>query len=122
MFRVYNSGFSVDLDNGYTVSVQFHPFSMCSNKKFAQNYKHQMLTKKIEEIVADKWYDRSKNAEIAVIDTVTGKFMPIDNENVQGYQNVNQFLHLINEVRDYPNTDSKMDEVMGEMIPTKDKE
>ena len=36
--------------------------------------------------------------------------------------NVNQFLHLINEVRDYPNTDSKMDEVMGEMIPTKDKE
>ena len=116
MFRVYNSGFSVDLDNGYTVSVQFHPFSMCSNKKFAQNYKHQMLTKKIEE------YDRCKNAEIAVIDTVTGKFMPIDNENVQGYQNVNQFLHLINEVRDYPNTDSKMDEVMGKMIPTKDKE
>ena len=106
MFRLVNdNGFQVDLDNGYTVSVMFSPFSYCSNSKFAKDYKEQLLGNRYEQ------FTECPNAEIAVKDTVTGEFSPIDGEDVTGYQTVNDFIHLINNVRDYPNTDSKMAEV-----------
>ena len=98
-------GFQVELDNGYTVSVMFSPFSYCSNRKFAKDYKDKLLGDRYEK------YTVCPNAETAVKDTVTGEFVPIDGEDVSGYQTVNDFIHLINNVRDYPNTDSKMAEV-----------
>ena len=96
MFRIVNDmGFQVILDNGYTVSVMFSPNHYCSNKDS-------------NRIGGDL---ESRNAETAVKDTVTGEFIPIDGEDVQGYQTVNELIVLINKVRDYPNTDSKMAEV-----------
>ena len=106
MFRLVNdSGFQIDLPNGYTISVQFSPFHMCSNKRFAKTYKEQLLNHRIDD------FTKCPNAEMAVIDTVTNKFIPIDGEDVQGYQNIDAFIKLLNDVRDYPNTDSKMVEV-----------
>lgn len=118
MFRVHNEGFQIELENGYTISVQFSPFAMCSNRKFADEYGAQLLNRQIDS------FTECRNAETAVRDTVTGKFIPITRklidsktketyvytEDAQGYQNVNALIHLINEVRDYPNTDSKVEE------------
>ena len=120
MFRLVNDmGFQLDLPNGYTVSVMFSPFAMCSNKKFAKDYREQLLSNRVEQ------FTDCRNAETAVKNTVTGEFIPITREavdyktketyvykeDVQGYQNVYDFLRLMNEVRDYPNTDEKMAEV-----------
>ena len=119
MFKVYESGFKMDLDNGYTVSVQFSPFNICSNRQHEKEYKEQLLNRRIGD------FTECRNAEIAVIDTNTGEFLSIHKriidpdtnetvvllEEVQGYQSVNNFIHLINEVKDYPNTDSKMAEI-----------
>jgi len=119
MFKVYESGFKMDLDNGYTVSVQFSPFNICSNRQHEKEYREQLLNKRIGD------FTECRNAEIAVIDTITGEFLSIHKriidpdtnetvvllEEVQGYQSVNNFIHLINEVKDYPNTDSKMAEI-----------
>ena len=112
-------GFQLDLPNGYTVSVMFSPFANCSNKKFAKDYREQLLNRRIDS------FTDCRNAETAVKNTVTGEFIPITREavdyktketyvykeDVQGYQNVYDFLRLMNEVRDYPNTDEKMAEV-----------
>jgi len=119
MFRVYESGFKMVLDNGYEVSVQFSPFSMCSNRQHEKEYREQLLNKRMGD------FTDCRDAEIAVIDTVTGKFLSMHRkiidpdtnktivikEEVQGYQSVNNFIHLINEVKDYPNTDSKTAEM-----------
>ena len=119
MFKVYESGFKMDLDNGYTVSVQFSPFNICSNRQHEKEYREQLLNKRIGD------FTECRNAEIAVIDTITGEFLSIHKriidpdtnetvvllEEVQGYQSVNNFIHLINDVKDYPNTDSKMAEI-----------
>jgi len=121
MFRVNemtSMGFQMDLTNGYTISVQFSPFHACSNKKFAKEYREQLLNKRIGD------FSECSNAEIAVKDTVTEKFVTLHRklidaktkevivikEDAQGYRTVNDLIHLINEVRDYPNTDSKMEE------------
>ena len=120
MFRLVNDmGFQLDLPNGYTVSVMFSPFAMCGNKKFAKDYVEKLLSSRVEQ------FTDCRNAETAVKNTVTGEFIPITREavdyktketyvykeDVQGYQNVYDFLRLMNEVRDYPNTDEKMAEV-----------
>ena len=120
MFRLVNDmGFQLDLPNGYTVSVMFSPFAMCANEKFAKDYTEQLLSSRVEQ------FTDCSDAETAVKDTVTGEFIPItrkvvdyktketyvNKEDVQGYQNVYDFLRLMNEVRDYPNTDEKMAEV-----------
>ena len=106
MFRLVNDmGFQVELNNGYTVSVMFSPFANCSNHKFAENYKEQLLSNRYEQ------FTDCPNAETAVKDTVTGKFIPIDGEDVQGYQTVNDLILLLNRVKDFPNTDSKMNEI-----------
>ena len=99
MFRLVNDmGFQVESDNGYTVSVMFSPFAYCSNR--------QLLNPQTVN-----GFPECPNAEIAVKDTVTQKFIPIDGEDVQGYQNIDAFIQLLNDVRDYPNTDSKMNEM-----------
>tara|TARA_Y100000310_G_scaffold153135_1_gene152575 strand:+ start:1239 stop:1613 length:375 start_codon:yes stop_codon:yes gene_type:complete len=106
MFRLVNDmGFQVELDNGYTISVMFSPFSYCSNSKFAKDYHHKLLGDRYEQ------FTDCPNAETAVKDTVTGKFIPIDGEDVQGYQTVNELIVLIDKVKDYPYTDSKIAQV-----------
>ena len=105
MFKVYESGFKLDLDNGYTVSVQFSPFNMCSNRQHEKEYKEQLLNKRIEG------FTECRNAETAVKDTVTHEFIPIEGEDVQGYQTVEELILLLNRVKDFPNTDAKMTEM-----------
>ena len=105
MFRLNDTGFQMDLPNGYTISVQFSPFAMCSNRKFADEYGAQLLNRQIDS------FTECRNAETAVKDTVTHEFIPIEGEDVQGYQTVNDLIRLMNDVRDYPNTDAKMAEV-----------
>ena len=99
MFRQTASGFQLELPNGYTVSVQHSGGHMCS------------LKNRPEASGIDINARDCPNAETAVMDTVTNEFMPIDGEDVQGYQNIDAFIKLLNDVRDYPNTDSKMAEV-----------
>ena len=119
MFKVYETGFKMDLDNGYSVSIQYSPFNMCSNRQHENEYKKQLLNMKMGN------FSECRNAETAVMDTITQEFIPIhrkiidpdtnetiviENE-VQGYQTVKDFIRLINEVSDYPNTDSKTAEM-----------
>ena len=99
MFRLVNDmGFQVELNNGYTVSVMFSPFAMCSNKQFLDGLSKDPVTD-------------CRNAETAVKDTVTEEFIPIDGEDVQGYQTVEELILLLNRVKDFPNTDAKMTEM-----------
>ena len=110
MFRlVKDMGFQVELDNGYTVSVMFGPFAQCSNKRYVIDYKEQLLNNTLDDV------RQCSNAETAVKDTVTGKFFPmpltIDGEDVQGYQTVEELILLLNRVKDFPNTDAKMNEM-----------
>ena len=124
MFRLNDTGFQMDLPNGYTISVMFSPSHACSNRHYEKEYKAQLLDKRIADSLVMGDFSESPNAETAVRDTVTGKFIPITRklidsktketyvytEDAQGYQNVNALIHLINEVRDYTNTDSKVEE------------
>ena len=98
MFRVVaGMGFQIELGNGYTISVMFSPSNYCSN--YSESMRH------IQNVVATM---ESPNAEIAVIDTITGDIMPIDNEDVNGYQTVTNFMKLVNEIREYPDSASKV--------------
>ena len=97
MFRIVaGMGFQIELGNGYTISVMFSPSNYCSN--------HTESMRQIQNVVSTL---ESPNAEIAVIDTITGDFMPIDNEDVNGYQTVANFMKLVTEIREYPDTASK---------------
>ena len=110
MFKVFDSGFQLELTNGYTVSVQFSPMHMCSNRKFDKEYIEQLKNR-----VNPNDFMDCPNAETAVVDTATGKFFPmpltIDGEDVQGYQTVEELILLLNRVKDFPNTDAKMTEM-----------
>ena len=110
MFRVNESGFSLDLDNGYSVSIQFSPFHYCSNRKDMNEYRKELYKKR-----SGKWID-CNNAETAVIDTETGAFIPIENEDVQGYQTVADVIKLIKTVSQFPFTDSKINEKVEQEI------
>ena len=114
MFRVNESGFSLDLDNGYSVSIQFSPFHYCSNRKDMNEYRKELYKKK-----SGKWID-CNNAETAVIDTETGAFIPIENEDVQGYQTVADVIKLIKTVSQFPFTDSKINEMKAEYLKEQD--
>ena len=100
MFRLHDgSGFQLDLNNGYTVSAQFSPFHSCSNKKFTA------------KPVSFSSFTECPNAELAVKNTVTHEFIPIEGADVQGYQTINDLILLLNRVKEFPNTDAKMAEV-----------
>ena len=76
-----NKGFSITFDNGYTVSVQFGPGNYGSNyhASFDEYGKPQKAT----------------TVETALIGP-NGGFVPYKDDDVQGYQNVNDVLELLN--------------------------
>ena len=72
----YHRGFQVTFDNGYTVSVQFGPNSLCSVKNEDVD----------EMITPSNIDDKSKNAEVAVV-TPNNELIPFrsSGENVKSY-------------------------------------
>lgn len=82
MFRINdNKGFQIQLDNGYTVSVQFGPGN------YGSNYNLDFMTNLDKPMVAD-------SAETALIDP-QGNFVPYKDDDVQGYQTPNDVLELL---------------------------
>ena len=82
-FRVSDTGFQIDLDNGYTVSVQFSAFHHCSNRHKEEN--------------RDEYSSlECNNAEVAVIDP-DGEFVNLhEHDDVLGYQSVSEVIAIIN--------------------------
>jgi hypothetical protein len=76
-----NKGFQITFDNGYTVSVQFGPGNYGSNYlSFMENMDKPMT---------------ATTAETALI-APDGNFVAYKDDDVQGYQTVNDVLALLN--------------------------
>ena len=81
-FRLQDSGFQLDLYNGYTVSVQFSKYHYCSNRH--------------GEDIGSYYTLQCNNAEVAVIDP-DGEFINLDeHSDVLGYQSVSEVIEIIN--------------------------
>jgi hypothetical protein len=83
MFRITdNKGFQVTFDNGYTVSVQFGPGN------YGSNYNASFLD------------EMGKPQQATTVETALmnpeGEFVSYKDDDVQGYQNANDVLELIN--------------------------
>jgi hypothetical protein len=97
------SGFMVDLENGWTVSVQFGIGNYCSNRSSKGN----------PFIDIPEFMD-CPNAEIAAWPTDSrGEGMPTytrewytfeDGQEVQGWQNPTDVLEFLNKVSSFPST------------------
>lgn len=86
MFRINdNKGFQITFDNGYTVSVQFGPGNYGSNRQL------DPMTRDY----ADNNGLSATTAETALMNP-EGEFVSYKDDDVQGYQNVNDVLELIN--------------------------
>lgn len=77
-----NKGFQITFDNGYTVSVQFGPgnYGTNYNLSFVENMDKPMT---------------ATTAETALI-APDGSFVAYKDDDVQGYQTVNDILALLN--------------------------
>ena len=83
MFRINdNKGFSITLDNGYTVSVQFGPGN------YGSNYDLSFLDNMGKPMTAT-------TAETALLDP-DGNFVQYEDDDVQGYQSPADVLALMN--------------------------
>jgi hypothetical protein len=83
MFRINdNKGFSITLDNGYTVSVQFGPGN------YGSNYNLSMLDNMGKPMTA-------LSAETALLDP-DGNFVQYMDDDVQGHRTVADVLELLN--------------------------
>ena len=81
-FRIQDTGFQLDLHNGYTISVQIGGFHHCSNRH--------------GEDTGDYYILQCSNAEVAVIDS-DGEFISLEEkDDVLGYQSVSEVIALIN--------------------------
>ena len=81
-FRISDEGFQIDLDNGYTVSVQFSKYHYCSSRHGEDTGSYYTL--------------QCTDAEVAVIDR-DGKFVNLgESDDVLGWQSVSQVLAIIN--------------------------
>ena len=81
-FRISETGFQIDLYNGYTISVQFSAFHHCSNRHGEDTGSYYTL--------------QCSDAEVAVIDP-DGEFVSLEeHENTLGYQSVSEVIALIN--------------------------
>ena len=80
-FRIGDTGFQIDLDSGYTVSVQFGKYHYCSSRHGEDTDFHYNL--------------QCTNAEVAVFDR-DGEFVNLDkHDDVLGWQSVSQVLAII---------------------------
>jgi len=77
-----NKGFQIMFDNGYTVSVQFGPGN------YGSNYNASFL----DEMGKPQ---QATTAETALI-APDGNFVAYKDDDVQGYQTVNDVLALLN--------------------------
>ena len=83
MFRINdNKGFQITFDNGYTVSVQFGPGN------YSSNYNLSMLDNINKPMTAN-------TVETALL-APDGSFVAYKDDDVQGYQTVNDVLALLN--------------------------
>ena len=86
MFRINdNKGFQITFDNGYTVSVQFGPGNYGSNRQ-------------LDPMTRD--YTDNNGLSATTVETALmnpeGEFVSYKDDDVQGYQNVNDVLELLN--------------------------
>ena len=86
MFRINdNKGFQITFDNGYTVSVQFGPGNYGSNRQ-------------LDPMTRD--YADNNGLSATTVETALmnpeREFVSYKDDDVQGYQNVNDVLELIN--------------------------
>ena len=82
----YHRGFQVTFDNGYTVSVQFGPNSVCSVK-----------TNDVDEMITPSNIDdKSKNAEVAVV-TPNNELIPFrsNGEKVKSYVDPEELVGIL---------------------------
>tara|TARA_R110000824_G_scaffold15830_13_gene66409 strand:- start:252 stop:605 length:354 start_codon:yes stop_codon:yes gene_type:complete len=82
----YHRGFQVTFDNGYTVSVQFGPNSVCSVK-----------TNDVDEMITPSNIDdKSKNAEVAVV-TPNNELIPFrsSGEKVKSYVDPEELVGIL---------------------------
>ncbi len=77
-----NKGFQITFDNGYTVSVQFGPGN------YGSNYRADFLSEMGKP-------QQATTVETALIGP-NREFVSYKDDDVQGYQNVNDVLELIN--------------------------
>ena len=103
MFRVSSqSCFQIDFKNGWTISVAFSPFNMCSNKKYDKQYKEGLMSKIIEE------FNTCRNAEIAIFPTNDRKadyynFGTDEHPDyVKGYTNPDDFVEALITAKSLP--------------------
>ena len=80
-----NKGFSITLDNGYSVSVQFGPGNYGSNRE-------------LDPMTRD--YANNNGLTATTAETALlgpdGNFVEYDGDDVQGYRTVNDILALLN--------------------------
>lgn len=82
MFRINdNKGFQIQLDNGYTVSVQFGPGN------YGSNYSLDFIANMNKPMTA-------LTAETALLDP-EGRFVQYKGDDVQGHQTPNDVLELL---------------------------
>ena len=80
-FRVLDTGFQLELSNGYTVSVQFSKYHYCSNRHGVDRNSFGL---------------ECDNAEVAVLDS-DGEFVNLhEHDDVLGYQSVSEVIAIIN--------------------------
>ena len=82
----YHRGFQVTFDNGYSVSVQFGPTSVCSIKN--ENLDEMITPSNIDE--------NSKTAEVAVI-TPDKKLIPFrtNGDDTKGYVSPEELVGIL---------------------------
>jgi hypothetical protein len=86
MFHINdNKGFSITFDNGYTVSVQFGPGNYCSNRNIDPMSRDYANNDGLD----------ATTAETALLDP-HGNFIAYKDDDVQGYQTVNDVMALLN--------------------------
>jgi len=82
---VFNKGFHIEFENGYSVSVQFGGGNYCKNRWLFKGGDY-----KLGDSVPE-----SKTAETALMVGPDNEFVKYKGDDVQGYQNAKDVLELL---------------------------
>lgn len=95
MFSIFaGKGFSLEFDNGYTLSVQFGPGNYCAKRRAGLDEPGEVASN------YESW--RCGDAEVAVI-RPDGSLVPLEGgDEVQGWVSVDRVADLIQLVRTNP--------------------
>jgi len=101
---VFNKGFHVEFENGYSVSVQFGGGNYCENRWLLGGGDYN-LGDSVPE---------SKTAETALMVGPDNDFVEYKGREVQGYQNAKDVLELLVYAESLPNSeDQAIIDIMG---------